>query len=81
MLEFQLYRGMNPNAPQLTEPYRQSMTFLSFIRGPNTNDWVAEQAEWLVDQVIGGVLPTEENLWWVIETRFTNVYTDTAIRS
>ena len=63
MLEFQLYRGMNPNAPQLTEPYRQSMTFLSFIRGPNTDDWVAEQAEWLVNQVIAGVLPTEENLW------------------
>ena len=76
MLEFQLYQGMNPNAPQLTEPYRRSMTFISFIRGPNTDDWVAEQAEWLVDQVIGGVLPTEENLWRVIETRFTNAYTD-----
>ena len=72
---------MNPNAPQLKEPYRQSMTFLSFIRGPNTDDWVAEQAKWQVEQVIGGVLPTEENLWQVIETRFTNTYTDTAIRS
>ena len=81
MLKFQLYRGMIPNAPQLTEPYRQSMTFLSFIRGPNTDDCVAEQAEWLVDQVIWGVLPTEENLWRVIETRFTNAYTDTALRS
>ena len=57
------------------------MTFLSFIRGPNTDDWVAEQAKWLVDQVIGGVLPTEENLWRVVETRFTNTYTDTAVRS
>ena len=56
------------------------MTFLSFIRGPNTNNWVAEQAEWLVDQVVGGVLPTKENLWRVIDTRFTNAYTDTADR-
>ena len=57
------------------------MNFLSFIRGPNTDDWVAEQAEWLVNQVAGGVLPTEENLWQVVITRFTNAYTDTAIRS
>ena len=57
------------------------MTFLSFIRGPNTDDWVAEQAEWLVDQVAGGVLPTEENLWRVVEPLFTNAYTDTAVRS
>ena len=72
---------MNPNAPQLTEPYRQSMTFLSFIRGPNSNDWVAEQAEWLVDQIAGGVLPTEENLWQVVITQFTNTYTDPAIKT
>ena len=57
------------------------MTFLSFIRGPNTNDWVTEQAEWLVDQVVGGVLPTEENLWNTVLNRFTNAYTDTAIKS
>ena len=57
------------------------MTFLSFIRGPKTNDWVAEQEKWLVDQVTGGVLPTEENMWQVVITWFTNVYTDTAIMS
>ena len=72
---------MNPNACQLTEPYRHTMTFLSFIRGPNTNDWVAEQAEWLVDQIVGGVLPTEEKLWNTVLNRFTNAYTDTAIKS
>ena len=57
------------------------MTFLSFIRGPNTDNWVAEQAEWLVDQIVGGVLPTEENLWNTVLNRFTNAYTDTAIKS
>ena len=54
---------------------------LSFIRGPNTDDWVAEQAEWLVNQVVGGVLPTKENLWNTIINQFSNVYTDTAIKS
>ncbi len=54
------------------------MTFLSYIRGPLVDDWVQEQAQWLVDQVINGVLQTEENLWNTIETRFCQAYTDTA---
>ena len=72
---------MNPNARQLTEPYQRTMTFLSFIRGPNTDDSVEEQAGWVVDQITGGVLPTKENLWQTIINRFRNVYTDTAIKS
>jgi len=54
------------------------MTFLSYIRGPLVNDWVEEQAQWLIDQTTGGVLHTEENLWRTIETRFRQAYTDTA---
>jgi len=54
------------------------MTFLSYIRGPLVDDWVQEQAQWLVDQVQGGVLQTKENLWQTIDTRFRQAYTDTA---
>jgi len=36
------------------------MTFLSYIRGPLVDDWVQEQAQWLVDQTNTGVLQTEE---------------------
>jgi len=39
------------------------MTFLSYIRGPLVNNWVQEQAQWLVDQLTTGVLQTKENLW------------------
>jgi len=42
---------MNPNADVMTNPYRQTMTFLLYIRGTLVNDWVQEQAQWLVDQV------------------------------
>ncbi len=62
MLAFQIYQGMNPNADIITNPYQQTMTFLSYIRGPLVNDWVQEQAQWLVNQVAGGVLQTKENL-------------------
>ncbi len=52
------------------------MTFLSYIRGPLVNDWVEEQAQWLIDQVTGGVAHAEENLWTTIETRFRQAYTN-----
>src|SRR6266702_751346 len=54
------------------------MTFLSYIRGPLVNDWVQEQAQWLVDQITAGVLQIKENLWHTINTRFRQAYTDTA---
>src|SRR6266702_4733307 len=69
---------MNPNANVMTNPYRRTMMFLSYIRGPLVDDWVQEQAQWLVDQVQGGVLQTEENLWQTIDTRFRQAYIDTA---
>jgi len=53
------------------------MTFLSYIRGPLVNDWVKEQAQWLINQVTGGVAHMEENLWTTIKTRFRQAYTDT----
>ncbi len=70
LLNFLLYQGMNPHVEQLAIPFQQSMTFLSYIRGPLVNDWVKEQALWLMNQVTGGVPHTEENLWTTIETRF-----------
>ncbi len=54
------------------------MTFLSYIRGSLIDNWVQEQAQWLVDQIQGGVLQTEENLWQTIDTRFRQAYMDTA---
>jgi len=78
MLAFQIYQGMNPNAEVMTNPYRRTMTFLSYIRGPLVDDWVQEQAQWLIDQTTVEVLQTEENLWNTIDTRFRQAYTDTA---
>ncbi len=78
LLNFLLYWGMNPHVEQLAIPYQRSMTFLLYIRGPLVNDWVEEQAQWLIDQIAGGVPHTEENLWATVETRFRQAYTDTA---
>ncbi len=77
LLNFLLYQGINPHVEQLTIPFQRSMTFLLYIRGPLVDDWVEEQAQWLMDQVTGGVAHAEENLWATIETRFCQAYTDT----
>jgi len=69
---------MNPHIEQLAIPYQRSMTFLSYIRGPLVDDWVEEQAQWLINQVTGGVPHAKENLWMTIEVRFCQAYTDTA---
>jgi len=68
---------MNPHVEQLAIPFQRSMTFLSYIRGPLVDDWVEEQAQWLMDQITGGVIHAEENLWATIKTRFCQAYTDT----
>jgi len=72
------YREMNPTVEQLAIPYQRAMTFLSYIRGPLVDDWVDEQAQWLMEQVQTGVAHAEENLWRTIEDRFQQAYTNTA---
>lgn len=52
LLKCQVYWGMNPTTSQLTEGFQQCMTFLSYIGGPNTDNWVKEQANWTIDQII-----------------------------
>ncbi len=69
---------MNPTVEQLVVSFQRTMTFLSYIRGPLVDDWVDEQAQWLMDQVQTGVTMGEENLWRTVETRFRQAYTDTA---
>jgi len=69
---------MNPTVEQLAIPYQRTMTFLSYIRGPLVDDWVDEQAQWLMDQIQTGVAYAEENLWRTVEVRFRQAYTDTA---
>jgi hypothetical protein len=53
------------------------MLFLSFIKGPNIQEWVAAQIEWLGDQMGGGVQVHNKYLWHTIINRFKDAFTDT----
>jgi hypothetical protein len=64
--EWNIYYGLNWGADVITTPFTRAMLFLSFIKGPNIQQWVAAQIEWLGDQLAGGAQVHNEYLWHTI---------------
>jgi hypothetical protein len=75
--EWNIYYGLNWGADVITTPFTRAMLFLSFIKGPNTQEWVTAQIEWLGDQLAGGAQVHNEYLWQTIIDRFKDAFTDT----
>jgi hypothetical protein len=75
--EWNIYYGLNWGADVITTPFTHAMLFLSFIKGPNIQEWVAAQIEWLGDQLAGGAQVHNEYLWHTIIDRFKDAFTDT----
>jgi hypothetical protein len=75
--EWNIYYGLNWGADVITTPFTRAMLFLSFIKGPNIQEWVAAQIEWLGDQMAGGAQVHNEYLWRTIIDRFKDAFTDT----
>jgi hypothetical protein len=75
--EWNIYYGLNWGADVITTLFTRAMLFLSFIKGPNIQEWVAAQIEWLGDQLAGGAQVHNEYLWHTIIDRFKDAFTDT----
>jgi hypothetical protein len=75
--EWNIYYGLNWGADVITMPFTRTMLFLSFIKGPNIQEWVAAQIEWLGDQLAGGAQVHNKYLWRTIINRFKDAFTDT----
>jgi hypothetical protein len=75
--EWNIYYGLNWGADVITTPFTCAMLFLSFIKGPNIQEWVAAQIEWLGDQLAGGAQVHNEYLWHTIIDCFKDAFTDT----
>jgi hypothetical protein len=76
-----LFKGLNEAHAIMTNPYYRTMFVLSYIKGPNVDDWVAEQVEALNEKVNrqqNPILWTDEQLWNDFNTKFTADFTDTA---
>ena len=80
MQQWKLYQTINDKHTNIQNPFKQVVTALHFIRGPNVNDWVKEQLISLTNKVTTTVNPIDrgnEVLWNDFEQAFCAAFTDT----
>ena len=53
------------------------MLFLTFIKGPNIQEWAGAQVSWLGSRLIAGASRREEHLYDMVMDSFNTVFTDT----
>ena len=78
--QFDMYKSMNNGITTMSNPYRRVIFALSFIRGPNIDNWVDAQLQELKTKVSRQQNPVgrdEEVLWTEFETAFKGAYTNT----
>ncbi len=62
----------------MAQPYSRVLCFLSYIQGPEVQDWVTHELQWLREQVHAGhILPTNPWLWAQMMVHFGNAFVDT----
>jgi len=70
--------GLNYQVNVMAQPYSQVLCFLSYIQGPEVQDWVTHELRWLREQVHSGhVLPNNPWLWAQMMIHFGNAFVDT----
>ena len=76
---FKIYKIVNKNKEQMTNPYLRVGTALMHIAGPLVNAWAMEQSEKLEDRITTQQFSeTDEQLWKHFETDFKTAFTDLA---
>ena len=78
--DFNLYAVMNDQHELITSPYKKVVLALSFMRGPNINDWKADQLKLLIEKTTRAANPipnTDPVLWTEFETAFNTAFTNT----
>ena len=53
------------------------MLFLTFIKGPEVQEWTTSQVGWLVSQILAGARRNEEHLYDEVMDSFKTVFMDT----
>jgi hypothetical protein len=78
---FKIYRILNKESNAIKKPFNQTALTLSFIAGPNVDDWSEHQLD-VLEEKISTTNPqryaeTDERLWTEFETDFQNAFQDT----
>ncbi len=76
--QWEIYWGLNYQVNAMAQPYSRVLCFLSYIQGPEVQDWVTHELRWLREQVHSGhVLPNNPWLWAQMMIHFGNAFVDT----
>ena len=78
--KFGNYINLNPDQESASIPYQCVILAISFIQGPQIDDWAKEQKDALKAKLLPprNLAQTEEVLWTEFEDRFRTAFTDTA---
>ncbi len=76
--QWEIYWGLNYQVDIMAQPYSRVLCFLSYIQGPEVQDWVTHELRWLRDQVHSRhVLPNNPWLWAQMMVHFGNTFVNT----
>ena len=77
ILEWTIYMLLNKETKVMSHTFSRAMLFLTYIKGPNIQEWVSMQVAWLGRWVHQGARRTEEYLYNTIMDSFNSAFTDT----
>ena len=78
---FKIYRILNKETNTIKNPFHRTTLAISFITGPNVDDWAEHQLDQLEEKTSlanpNRYADTDERLWTEFETAFQAAYQDT----
>ena len=77
LLEWTIYRLLNGEQDIMRQPFSQVMLFLTFIKGPDVQEWTSSQVGWLEGRILAGAGRNEEHLYDTVMDSFNTVFTNT----
>ena len=76
-LEWTIYRLLNGEQDIMRQAFAWVMLFLTFIKGPDVQEWSNMQVGWLGSQILAGAGRNEEHLYDEVMDSFKMAFTDT----
>ena len=77
LLEWTIYRMLNGEQDIMRQAFSRVMLFLTFIKGPNVQEWASSQVSWLGSRIVAGAGRNEEHLYDTVMDSFNTAFTDT----
>ena len=77
LLEWTIYRLLNGEQDIMRQAFSRVMLFLTFIKGPDVQEWASLQVSWLGSRIIAGAGRNEEYLYDTVMDSFNTAFTDT----